>query len=512
MKSISQHPTVPPGHGQLENSGMKYNRMKKLIFIILLISGWTAGAETFSTDSSKLTVYPAPAGAKQATDFQVFVNNQEIFVYDNPVAAYACFDFKGTVEVMIRPVTDVKWVDVRPLRLNIRPEWKQGVIRFKLRNPCNISVELNRHISRPLFIFSNPPEENIPDENDKNVLFFKAGRIYDTGLITLKSDQTVYIEGGAIVRGAFLAENARHVEIRGRGILDGSHTREIKTDYTKWTRLINFINSADVTVRDIILHNSNSWQIVPMKSEGVIISNVKLVSGNPSDDGIDIVRSSNVIVDNCFIRVKDDCIAIKAFLEDPQNRGVENVLVKRCVLWNAEWGNGMEIGFELESRTIRNIIFRDIDVIHVESDAVFSIHNSGNAIVENVLYENIRVEQAAEKLFDLAIFRSQYSRDKPKTKAENERLYLHGAWDGVIRVPEKDSVYHAGFRGQIRNITFKNIRILDGPFPYSIFNGFDKNHRVENITVEGLWICEKRIKSLDRAQFYRQFSSNIIIK
>lgn len=486
--------------------------MKILLFFFLILQTEVYGVPFKTEQSGQLTIYQAPEKAVRASDFRLFINNQEVFVFDNPVAAYAYFDFEGEVDVEIKPVIDVKWVDVRPLKLNITPEWENSTIRFKLRHPCNISVELNKHIGRPLFIFANPIEKNIPDKNDKNIFFYEAGKIYNVGLVEIKSNQTVYIEGGAIVKGAFITRNAENITIRGRGILDGSNTRRLKTDYLRWTRLINIVESKNVIVRDIILHNSNSWQVVPMMSEHIRISNVKLISGNPSDDGIDIVRSSHVIVENCFVRVKDDCVVIKAFLDDPENRGVEDVLVKNCTFWNAEWGNAMEIGFELESETVKDIIFRNIDVIHVESDAVFAIHNSGNSVVKNVLYEDIRIEQAADKLFDLAIFRSQYSKDKPKTKEENEELYWHGSWDGVIEVPKQDSIYHERFRGWIRDITFKNIRVLDGPSPYSIFNGFNKNHLVENVTIDGLWIHGKKIKTMDNANFYFQYSKNIIIK
>ena len=39
---------------------------------------------------------------------------------------------------------------------------------------------------------------------------------------------------------------------------------------------------------------------------------MKMISGNSWDDGIDIVGSQKVLVDNCFIKAMDDCIAVKA--------------------------------------------------------------------------------------------------------------------------------------------------------------------------------------------------------
>ena len=45
--------------------------------------------------------------------------------------------------------------------------------------------------------------------------------IHEPGEIRMKSGETVYIEGGAVVRGYIVAEDAAGIRIMGRGILDG---------------------------------------------------------------------------------------------------------------------------------------------------------------------------------------------------------------------------------------------------------------------------------------------------
>ncbi|HAQ17645.1 MAG TPA: hypothetical protein DCR40_00225 [Prolixibacteraceae bacterium] len=81
------------------------------------------------------------------------------------------------------------------------------------------------------------------------------------------------------------------------------------------------------------------------------------------------------------------------------------------MFWNSIWGNAVEIGFELNSDEVKNIRFGNMDIIHVEDGATISIHNAGQAHVSGVTFENIRVEDSRQKLFDLAIFSSQYSPD-----------------------------------------------------------------------------------------------------
>jgi len=71
---------------------------------------------------------------------------------------------------------------------------------------------------------------------------------------------------------------------------------------------------------------------------------------------------------------------------------VDNIVVQNSVMWNAIWVNGLEIGFEIRSDTIRNFNFSNCDLIHSEGpEGTFTIHNGDRALVQNILYDNIRV-------------------------------------------------------------------------------------------------------------------------
>lgn len=178
------------------------------------------------------------------------------------------------------------------------------------------------------------------------------------------------------------------------------------------------------------------------------------------------------------------------------------MLVEKCVFWNALWGNGLEIGFELNSAEVKNVEFRNSDIIHIEAGAAFSIHNAGTATVTDILYNNIRIEDARQKLFDLAIFRSFYSEDGKVTDVERKQQYLNGAWDGVLTVTKNEKAAHSKYKGKIKNIVFKNISVVEGLFPFSIFYGANKNHLVENIIIKNLQVHGKKIFNLQQAKFY----------
>ncbi len=472
-----------------------------------------AGSLLFSltATASEVITFDPPPGIKPSRAYEIRVNGREVFVYDSPIVSYAVFDFTGTAEVTIRANRDVKWVDVRPVSMNIKPIFRDSTIRFTLDEPCNLSIELNGEFSnRPLFLFSNSPEEDRPDRDDPDVIWFEGGKMHEPGLIEVGSGQTVYIEGGAVVHGIIHAKNASKIRVCGRGILDGSDNSRLRRE--SGTRFVEFQDCRKIQIEDIILEDSHTWQIVPIHCNRVTIRNVRIISDNGSDDGIDIVRSRNVEVSHCFIRTRDDCIAVKTAWDYPGSEGAENIDVHDCVFWNGAWGNGLEIGFELRSDYVRKVTFRDCDMIHVEDGAVLSIHNGDVSTVEKILFEDIRVEDARQKLIDLDIFYGRYSLDRPDDPEERDRRYLHGAWDGVLYLTPRERKEHAGNRGHIRDVTFRNIQVVDGIFPFSIIYGWDRDHQVEDIVIEDLIVHGKKITSLGDAKLYIENARNIEIK
>jgi polygalacturonase len=337
-------------------------------------------------------------------------------------------------------------------------------IYFTLARPCHISVEINRNIKRPLFMFADPPEPAPPDRAAGNLYFFEGGKVHNTRRTVLKDNDIVYIEGGAVVKGSFFLDGVRNVHIFGYGILDGEFI------YSKGEeRMIEINRSENIRVEGIIINESKHWTAPCNLSTYITYKNVKIISGNDWDDGIDIVSSRHVLVDGCFIRTKDDCIAIKAgvtYYTDFYNQyNTEDVQVVNSVMWNAEWGNGLEIGFETRSDTIRDILFRNIDLIHVEGpEGTFTIHNGDRATVSNVLYEDIRVEDSRGLLVDFKILESRYSRDKE--------------------------------RGHIGQITFRNIEVTGEMRIPSLFLGYDPQHVIGPVVFENFRIQGSVVKSL----------------
>jgi hypothetical protein len=417
---------------------------------------------TLNISATELTIYDPPEGAEAAPEFELTVNDKPVFVYNSRPAAFACFSFEGKVDIEVKFLSPVIEYDIRPLSRNIKSIQIRNTIHFSLDQPEYLSIEINKNIKRPLFIFADPPEKDVPQKGDKNVIFFEAGKIHYPGEVKVSSNQTVYIEGGAIVRGHFMTDRGKNIRIMGRGILDNS--RYMRGEH----RPIEINRCEQVLIQGIIIMESRHWTCASHASKDVRYDHFKVVSANDWDDAIDIVGSQNVTVDHCFLRSKDDCIAIKAgvnyFTDFNSQHNVDRILVQNSVLWNGVWGNAMEIGFETRADTIKNVTFRNCDIIHAEgSEGTFTIHNGDRAVVSNVLYDNIRVEDAQGWLIDFKILESRYSKDKQ--------------------------------RGKIMHVRFRNIHVGGERFPYSQLMGFSDDRNISDVVLEDFYIHDQRIRS-----------------
>jgi len=456
----------------------RYGFMRFVVAAFAVMSTHHAMAE----DTSQVVRYRMPMAASGAPDYVVRVNGTPISVYNTQVAACAIFSFSGEIKVTVTPLAAVESVALRPLSYGIKPMQEDNTISFGLTEPCQLSLEVNGSTRHPLFLFANPLETDVPKPDDPGVRFYKGGQIHNVGLVTLKDNDTVYIQGGAIVRGAFLAQDAKNVNIMGRGILDGSGYGKGKQ------RMAQFARCEDLHLQGITIVNSGHWTVVLDRSKDVSINNLKIINWRDWDDGIDICGSRDVLVRDCFIRTKDDCIAVKSvnyqwdgFDVNSVDHESRDIVITDSVLWNGIWGNAFEIGFETRTETIRDIVFKNNDIIHVQgSEGTLSIHNGDRARVSNVLYEDIRIERVQGILFDLKILHSRYTKDTEP--------------------------------GHIMNILFKDIKVSGDRFPPSIIQGFDETHRIQDVQFENVTIQGKPIKSLKDGRFKNSHSDNITFR
>jgi hypothetical protein len=431
--------------------------------------------------------YEYPPAAPRSPDFTVLVDGEAVFVYHTNVADFAAFSASGAIRVEVRfprgPGYRDEEVAVRPMRHGIVPAILDGKIAFDVPGPMNLLVEIpgvgNPALPggrRPLLLYVNPLEDP-RDTRGPDVIRFAAGKVHEVGDLKLKDHQRVYIEGGAVVRGAIKAESARDLHIAGYGVLDGSYHRT----HGKRAQMVVLEGCRDIAIDDLIMIEPTSWMLVLANCEHATVRNVRQIGEVVSSDGIDVVGSRHVLIEDCMLKNNDDCVVIKACNRYGGTSAVnwaadvDDVLVRRCALLNDRAGNAMEIGFETQTESMRNIRFEDCDVLHVHGHgAVFSIHAGDRATIENVVWENIRVEHYYDKLIDFRIVNSRYQKDVAK--------------------------------GHVRNITLRDIHVTNRPpnggYSVSLIGGLDADHTVENVRLENIRVDGKKVLTPEPLDLY----------
>ena len=466
--------------------------MQKFLSLIFMLCFYALKA-----NAQQLIIYPPPQAivySMHNDDYTVKVRKpggewQDLYEYNVKVdldkpqdASMVYFDFSGTVEVFIRKNNgNVQSVKIRPSSYEIKPILNGTSIIFTLTDPKKISIEFDGDKLHNLHLFANPIETFHPDPNDPNVVYFGPGVHTPKDLpgeaFNIGSGKTVYIAGGAVVRGKLLCDRVQNVRIIGRGIIDQPQ------------RGVEIRHSGNVTVDGIIVLNPKHYTIFAGESDHIVIRNLKSFSANPWSDGLDFMSCKDVTVDDVFMRNSDDCIAVYGhrweFYGDAKNYSVTN-----AVLW-ADVAHPINIGVhgnaEKTGELIENLLFKNIEILeHDEDDpsaeGCMAIQAADMNLVRNVRFEDIRVDDFQEgKLLQL-------------------------------KVAFFDKYNSAPGRG-IENIYFKNISYNGINNSPSVINGLDNDHLVKDVTFENLRINGRLINSIEEAKINAGgFARNITFK
>ena len=433
----------------------------------------------------------------------------------------------------IRPKNAFEKVEIRPLSLGIVPEIMDGVIRFTLEKPAYFTVEPYGR-QDALHIFADPmPRYNL-DFSDENVIYYGAG-VHEVGQIVLKSNQTLFLDEGAVVYACVKATDANNIRILGQGILDNSHNKEqilfeVEEDpvalarheainnatrqHTVQLEYCDHIEIEGITIRDSLVYN-----IRPVACRDLKIANVKIIGcWRYNSDGIDMHNCENVAIENCFLRTFDDCICVKGFdcyykgdiaqlVQAAMHRNgrvydtFRNVRVRNCVLWN-DWGKCLEIGAETKAEEMCDVIFEDCDVIHT-THTVLDCMNVDYADVHDITWRNIRIQwddvnpQPLYQTLDATPY-SPTDPDYAPAVIVAQAVYHHEYSAGSTR------------HGKNRNLTFENIQLIGRQAVRFKFEGYDAEHLTSDVTVRGFTVNGKPL--LEYQLLQNEFCRNIRIE
>lgn len=370
---------------------------------------------------------------------------------------------EGALRIEIETDFPVASATVRPLSKRIRAERLGNKVSLLIPQNGKYAIEINGK-AHAIHLFYQKPIDDAG--STASTYYFGAGR-HDVGLIRLSSNSTVYIARDAVVHGSFLAVDAQDIKIYGEGVLCGDwekrterhgdlgfdnenefHPQDIHT-----CGGIRAYRCQNISVNGITVTDTASYAISFFGSRNIDIDNVNVVGlWKYNCDGIDFFNSSDITVKNCFIRSFDDCMCMKG-LTAFSYRNTENAHISDCVFW-CDWGKNIDIGLATAACEIKNILWRDCDLIH-NSGTCIAISNGQWADVHDVAYKNITVEYASDT-------------ETPILQSSDDQVYEP---NGRIHIPTliaitdgrrnwQGNVSYEDERTKIRNILVDGINVI----------------------------------------------------
>ncbi|MCL5270833.1 MAG: glycosyl hydrolase family 28 protein [bacterium] len=454
----------------------------------ITVYSFIAACATIRLCPAETVVAPAPQGEALCRSYTLKVGGKDVPVYacrvsavpfnqvwpgyqrpldQTELAGFAYWDMSGgPVRIEIQSKVAVQTVAVRPGNLKIIPTVQGDRIAFDLDRPRQVVVEVNGP-HNALHLFGNPPETNAPAKEAPGVLYYGPG-VHHTGKITLQSDQTLYLAPGAVVYGCVNATGAKNIRITGRGILDMSPFARGQVG----NHALDFRNCSGIVIDGIIMRDPNAWCCALYGCRDAVINNVKLVGlWRYNSDGIDICNSQDVKVSDCFVRSFDDSLVIKGNVFP--NLPVRNIRFSRCTLW-CDWGVAMKIGTETFASEIAGVFFEDCDIIYATHVAL-GITPRDRAPIHDIRFENIRVEM------DERYMKPRLQQRKGELYDEQPGNYLPQLM--TITITERKPKAPVG---PVAKVFYKNVAVTAPRMPDSRFYGFDSEHGVTDVSIEGI--------------------------
>ena len=221
--------------------------------------------------------------------------------------------------------------------------------------------------------------------------------VFVSGALYLKSNMTLFIEKGAVLKGSTVVEdylpmllnrfegwelktyaslinagtlnrdgsyNVKNIRITGGGTISGGGKRlgdaMIKANGMRSRgRLICLMNCQDVSMTDLTITEPPCWTIHYIYSDNITCNNLNIITFNiRNGDGIDPDSSTDSYIFNCTFDNGDDCIAIKSG-KNPEGflvaKPTINVRISDC---NFIRGHGISIGSEM-SGGVSDVLVQD---------------------------------------------------------------------------------------------------------------------------------------------------------
>ncbi|WP_238656101.1 family 16 glycoside hydrolase [Paenibacillus piscarius] len=531
--------------------------------------------------------YPMPSIYTPSSVYSLKVNNETVPVVKYlPDYDYAQFSFEGTISLEVTADQPITSYSISPLAKNITGTVNGNKLTFTLSASTYVIVDINAPANedpnekdpdkrrKRLVIAADPLETDIPASSgpgiynvtaapynaDKTgatitsgaiqqaidaanqagggIVYIPAG-VYKSSNLTLKSNVTFYLAGGAVIVGTGRGEDYRNdfrkdsisdgtyfirtatnsvnITMRGRGTIDGKgiemRKRKMTNPPATHKQGEGFINNLVVPMATsnfkfdgLTLRDGGFWAFLVVRSDNVTITNYKGYQDlfTLEDDAIDINESQNVLVKHALAISDDDTFSTKTWPQKGMSKDwpgaiehLENVVFEDCFAWTrcAAFKLGMGICTPQIGVTIRNSYVyqsaRALLVDHAYTENPLPVEGWA----QDVTFENIDIERVGINQFG-----NYWLRVSTSTAGDVSNVILRNI---NVRQTGGDSPIQGNPTrgGMVNGVTFENV-VVKGTLAKNLS---DLKVSIKNENVSGVVFA-----NTDQAWFSDHFSSGLL--
>lgn len=396
--------------------------------------------------------------------------------------------------------------------------------------------------------------------NGGGTIFFPTGS-YLTGALKLKSNITIYVDAGAVLRFSenfddylpyvemryegimmktfsplFYAKDAENITIKGRGVIDGQgkawwnevyriETAKEPIPQTKYQTMweeqnkgikyeayykrtidkkffrpsfFQVLNCKNILIEGVTFQNSPFWTINPEFCENITITGITINNPHsPNTDGINPSSCKNVHISNCHISVGDDCITIKSGRDEDGRK--YNVATENVTITNCTMlsGHGGVVIGSEMSGGIKKITISNCVFDGTDRGIRLKSARGRGGVVEDIRIDNIVMKNIKEEAVILDLFYDKSSKEEPVSERTPIFRNIHISNLTGTEVKKAGTIYGIS-EMPVQNISFSNINIQSE-------EGFTLN------TADNVEFHDAKITTTMGASFKIESSNNLIL-
>ncbi|KAK6147622.1 hypothetical protein DH2020_018534 [Rehmannia glutinosa] len=200
---------------------------------------------------------------------------------------------------------------------------------------------------------------------------------------------------GSLIHGQHLKDvviTGHNGTINGQGQTWWKKYRQKLLNHTRGP-LVQIMWSSDIVISNITLRDSPFWTLHPYDCKNVTLKNLTILAPvfhAPNTDGIDPDSCQDMVIEDCYISVGDDGVAIKSGWDQygtAYGRSSKNILIRNLVV-RSNVSAGISIGSEM-SGGVSNITVENVHVWNSRRAVRIKTAPGRGGYVRDITYRNL---------------------------------------------------------------------------------------------------------------------------